>query len=58
MEYEVLKDSTLPAGDVWRVEAIDYKHDGSCYVTVFYGEQSEQRAREYAEFKNAKTTVG
>lgn len=57
MEYEVLLDATLPAGNVWRVEAIDYERDGACYVTVFYGEDSELRAREYANFKNANATV-
>ncbi len=34
---------------VWCVEQID-EPEGECYVTVFYGPNSEQRAKAYAEY--------
>ena len=34
---------------VWAVERIDMAGDGDCYVSVFYGPRSEQRARAYAD---------
>lgn len=37
--------------DEWRAEAIEYP-EGLCYVAIFSGPQSEQRAREYADWKN------
>jgi hypothetical protein len=50
MTYEVLQDPDNPAE--WRAEAIDEAGDGQCYVVVFSGPQAEERAREYAQWKN------
>lgn len=36
--------------DLWSVEMIDHEGEGTCYVTVFYGPNSQSRAREYALF--------
>ena len=36
----------------WRVEAVDHKSEGECYVTLFPGLYGERRAHEYASFKN------
>lgn len=35
--------------DTWSVEQTD-RTDGDVYLTVFYGPDSEERARAYAEF--------
>lgn len=42
--------------NTWRVDAIDYEGDGRCYLTIFYGPDAEERAREYAAFKNRLET--
>jgi hypothetical protein len=44
MKYEIQEDKELLGA--WRVEAIG-SADGECYVTVFSGPLSEQRANEY-----------
>ena len=49
MQYEVVESKHL-LGE-WRVEAINYKGDGECYVTLFSGPRAEERAREYAAWK-------
>ncbi len=51
MRYQVIQDKLIPDG--WRVEFIDHEHDGECYVAVFTGPSSRDRAREYAEWKEA-----
>lgn len=49
MTYEALEDKVnAPA---WRVEAID-PAEGSCFVTLFPGLDSRERATEYVDFKN------
>lgn len=53
LEYEVIEAKESVGGDTWRVEAIDDEKDGQVYVTIFAGPEAEERAREYAEFKNA-----
>lgn len=53
MKYEAVKDKKYI--DVWRVEAINYSGDGECYVAIFSGGNAEERAREYAHFKNRKS---
>ena len=35
----------------WVVEAIDFDNDGEVYRALFTGPAAEQRAREYAEWK-------
>lgn len=50
MTYEVAADK-LSGGD-FRVEAINHSGDGEVFVTIFSGPDSEQRATEYAQFKN------
>lgn len=49
MEYEVAQDKVVP--DQWRVEAVNHEGDGEVYVTLFCGPKAEERAREYAAFK-------
>lgn len=55
-----IEDNTKPAVDVsivelkeepnvFAVEVIDYEDDGVCYVTVFYGPSSQERAKVFAE---------
>ena len=50
MEYEVVK--TKDAMATWQVEGIDYDNDGIIYFALFSGPEAEERAREYADFKN------
>lgn len=50
MEYECVFAPKLQG---WVVEAIGA--DGEVYVAQFYGPDSEERAAEYAAWKNANT---
>lgn len=50
MNYEVAKDRELM--DTWRVEAVNEQGDGEVYVAIFSGPDAEDRAREYADWKN------
>ena len=50
--YEVIAAEGTP--DEFRVEGIDYEHEGVVYVTIFSGPDAELRAREYARFKNGQ----
>lgn len=52
MTYEVVQSNVEI--DTWVVEAIG--SEGEVYKTNFYGPDSENRAKEYAEYMNAKTT--
>lgn len=52
MKYEVLQDNGFPAANEWRVEAID-RESGDCFVTIFSGPDSEERAKEYAAWKES-----
>lgn len=58
MEYEVIQSQDVPGE--WRVEAIDFETDGQVYVTIFSGPEAQERAHEYAAWKNAEVqeTVG
>lgn len=47
MDYEVVQ--SIGVVGEWRVEAIS--QDGDCFVTLFSGPDSRQRAEEYATFK-------
>ena len=38
--------------DEWVVEAINYAGDGEIYAALFSGPQAEDRAHEYAKWKN------
>src|SRR6266404_3023251 len=38
----------------WRVEGIDFDNEGQVYVTIFSGPDAQERADEYAEWKNAE----
>lgn len=49
MAVSVVERKDAPG--VWSVEAIDHASDGDCYVTVFYGPRSRERAAEYARLK-------
>ena len=51
LEYEVIRSRDAVADDEYRVEAIDYDHDGQVYVAIFYGPDAKERAEEYAAFK-------
>lgn len=50
MEHEVTEDRLNP-GD-YRVEAIDKDGDGQVYIAIFVGPNAQQKAEEYAEWKN------
>ncbi len=50
VEYEVAQSRDVL--DEYRVEGIDYDHEGQVYVTLFSGPQAKERAVEYARFKN------
>ena len=47
--YETIQDSKSPSD--WRVEHIDIK-SGDVLITIFSGPSAEERAQEYADFKN------
>ena len=49
MQYEAFQDREKSAD--WRVEALDSKH-GDVFVAIFCGPLAQQRAKEYADFKN------
>lgn len=40
--------------DEWVVEAIDYDSEGEIYAATFSGHGAQERAEEYAAWKNAK----
>lgn len=48
MTYEAIQDQSVP--DCWRVEATG--DEGECYVAVFSGPDSEERAERYAVMMN------
>ena len=50
--YEVVASEGVP--DEYRVEGIDHEREGVVYVAIFSGPDAEQRAREYALFKNSQ----
>lgn len=50
MLHEVIKDQTTM--DTWRVEAINQHGDGEVFVSIFSGPDAEERAHEYADWKN------
>lgn len=50
MEYEVAQ--TRGSEEEWQVEAID--DDGRIFIAAFGGPDSQQRATEYAAWKNAQ----
>lgn len=50
MQYTIEKDRVTM--DTWRVEAINERGDGEIYVTIFSGPNAEERAHEYADWKN------
>ena len=47
-DYEVVESKDFP--DHWHVESI--LDDGEVYVTVFSGPEAQERAVEYADWKN------
>lgn len=49
MLHELTQDQDHPRD--WRVESTG--SDGECYVVIFAGPKAEERAREYAGWKNA-----
>ncbi len=51
MQHEVARSRGVQ--DEWRVEAIDHEGEGAVYVTLFSGHDAQQRAEEYAAWKNA-----
>jgi len=52
MEWSVVEDKRNPGE--WRVEALDFDNEGAVYVTIFAGPEAQDRANEYAEWKNAQ----
>lgn len=53
MEHEAFQSRDVPGE--WRVEAIDFGSEGECYVAIFSGPDAEDRAREYAAWKNSES---
>lgn len=51
LKFEALQDMTSP--NEWRVEAIDIKA-GDVFIAIFCGPLAEERANEYARFKNSQ----
>jgi hypothetical protein len=49
ISFQVIKDKNTP--NDWRVEAIDSK-SGDVFVAIFCGSLAQDRAIEYAEYKN------
>jgi hypothetical protein len=49
LRYEAVQDKLHP--EDWRAEYVDIK-TGDVMVAIFSGPLAEERAREYAEFKN------
>jgi hypothetical protein len=50
MRFEARQSSTDPTE--WFVEAVNYNGDGEIYHALFSGPLAEERAHEYAEWKN------
>ncbi len=50
MDWSIFPDKEFP--NDWHVEAID-KDSGDIFVAVFSGPDSEERAREYADWKSS-----
>lgn len=51
LKFEAVQDRTSP--NDWRVEAIDIKA-GDVFVALFCGPSAQERAEEYARFKNSQ----
>jgi hypothetical protein len=51
LKFEVTQDRKSP--EEWRAEAIDIKA-GDVFVAIFCGPLAEERAKEYADFKNSQ----
>jgi hypothetical protein len=51
MRYEVKASEELPGE--WLAGAVDEQGEGEIYVVTFSGPQAQERAEEYAEWKNA-----
>ncbi|MBT3071676.1 hypothetical protein KKP04_12465 [Rhodomicrobium sp. Az07] len=49
MQISIVERHDAPG--VWSVEVVDNEHEGAVYSAVFYGPDSEERAREYAAMK-------
>jgi len=49
LRYEVVRDGET--ANFWRAEAID-SASGDVFVVMFSGPSAEDRAKEYADFKN------
>ena len=52
LNYEVKESRKRP--DDWIVGAIDYDSEGEVYTAAFSGVAAEERAREYAVWKNSQ----
>lgn len=50
MNYEVTADRRSTGA--WRVEGIDFENEGIVYVAIFSGPNAQERAEEYARWKN------
>lgn len=56
MRFEAVKSAH--SDYEWRVEAIDFDSEGECYLAVFSGPKAQQRAEEYAAWKNGNSPEG
>ena len=50
IQFEAIQDRM--DHEAWRVEGIDYTNDGIGYIALFMGPNAQERAKEYASFKN------
>ena len=50
LHYEILPDPKDDA--IYLVEAINYESEGEVYSALFIGPKAQERAAEYAGFKN------
>ena len=50
LKFQPIQDRRSPVN--WRVEALNSK-GSDVFVAIFYGPYAQQRAEEYAKFKNS-----
>jgi len=56
MRYELRLSYPTVCSNSWEVSAIDDGDTGKIFITLFPGSDGEQRAREYAAWKNGEIT--
>ncbi len=51
MKYIAIQSNNVPDNSEWRVEAIE-EPEGQVYLAIFCGPEAQERAIEYAAWKN------